>query len=196
MEAYLMLTSKLLSIRDTRAVQHTVRNVQSILGLLMPSAHYTSFLANTILEATLRSYNDPYFHETQAELLDLIGQIYDADQSGEAKALFLRLPGVKESSIAAFEQGRNEHRSLKSRRLYTKQLLAEIKGLAPSEQGKRKQVDLGPDTSARSVLQKLAAEAAAKAKRDRGDLLSNDERQSREGEQGAVLHLLFGNDAQ
>lgn len=194
MEAYLMLTSNLLTIHDTRAVQHTVRNVQSVLRSLMPSPHYQRFLANTILEAALRSYNDSYFAETQSELLDLIEQIYSADTSGEAKALFLRLPGVKESSLANYEKGLSEHKSARSKRQYTKELLSEIKGLATSEQG-RKQVDLGPDTSARNMMQKLAAAAAAKARRDRGDLLSNDEKISQDAERGAVLQLLFGNDA-
>jgi hypothetical protein len=195
MEAYLMLTSKLLKIHDTRAVQHTVRNVQSILRTLMPSPHYQRFLANTILEAALLSYNDSYFAETQSDLLDLITQIYTADTSGEAKSLFLRLPGVKDSSLSAYEQNLSEHRSSRSKRQFTKELLAEIKGLATSEQG-RKQVDLGPDTSARSMMQKLAEEAAAKAKRDRGDLLSQDEQQSMNAEEGTVLHLLFGQDGQ
>ena len=195
MEAYLLLTSKLLKIHDTRAVQHTVRNIQSILRILMPSPHYQRFLANTILEAALRSYNDSYFAETQSELLDLISQIYTADTSGEAKSLFLRLPGVKESSLVAYEQNLSEHKSARSKRQFTKELLADIKGQATSQQG-RKQVDLGPDTSARSMMQKLAAEAAAKAKKDRGDLLSQDERESRQAEEGAVLQLLFGNGEQ
>lgn len=194
MEAYLMLASNLLKIHDTRAVQHTVRNIQSILRVLMPSPHYQRFIANTILEAALRSYNDSYFAETQSELLDLITQIYTADTSGEAKALLLRLPGVKESSLASYEQNLSEHKSSRSKRQFTKELLAEIKGLATSEQG-RKQVDLGPDTSARSMMQKLAAEAAAKAKKERGNLLSQDERESMNAERGAVLHLLFGDDA-
>ena len=189
-----MLSSNLLKIHDTRAVQHTVRNLQSILRTLMSSSHYQRFLAKSILEAALRSYNDSYFAETQSELLDLIEQIYSADTSGEARALFLRLPGVRESSLVIYERGLSEHKSARSKRQYTKELLAEIKGLATSEQG-RKQVDLGPDTSARTMMQKIAAEAAAKAKRDRGDLFSNDEKLSRDGEQGAVLHLLFGNDA-
>lgn len=194
MEAYLMLTSNLLKIHDTRAVQHTVRNVQSILRTLMPLPHYQPFLSNTILEAALRSYNDSYFAETQSELLDLIAQIYTIDPSGQAKALFLRLPGVKESSLLLYEQNLSEHKSSRSRRQFTKELLAEIKGLVVSEQG-RKKVDLGPDTSARSMMQKLAAEAAAKAKKDKGDLLSRDEHESVKAEEGAVLHLLFGNDA-
>jgi Exportin-5 family len=193
MEAYLMLTSKLLKVHDTRAVQHTVRNVQSILRTLMPSDHYRRFLTNTILESALRSYNDSYFAETQSELLDLIAQIYAIDTSGEAKALLRKLPGVQASSLATYEQNLLEHKSARSKRQFTKELLAEIKGLATSEQGK-KQVDLGPDTSQRSMMQKLAAEAAAKAKRHRGDLLSHDE-QSVRAEEGAVLHLLFGNDA-
>jgi Exportin-5 family len=193
MEAYLMLTSNLLKIHDTRAVQHTVRNIQSILRVLMPSPHYQQFIANTILEAALRSYNDSYFAETQSELLDLIMQIYTADTSGEAKALLLRLPGVKESSLVSYEQNLSEHKSARSKRQFTKELLAEIKGLATSEQG-RKRVDLGPDTSARSMMQKLATEAAAKAKKERGDLLSQDERESMNAERGAVLHLLFGDD--
>jgi Exportin-5 family len=193
MEAYLMLTSKLLKVHDTRAVQHTVRNIQSLLRTLMPSEHYQRFLANTILEAALLSYNDSYFAETQSELLDLISQIYSADTSGEAKSLFLRLPGVKESSLSSYEANLSEHKSARSKRQFTKELLAEIKGLAPSEQG-RKQVDLGPDTSARTIMQKLATEAAAKAKRDRGDLLSQNERESMKAEEGAVLHLLFGNE--
>jgi hypothetical protein len=192
MEAYLMLSSKLLKVHDTRAVQHTVRNVQSILRTLMPSDHYRTFLTNTILESALRSYNNPYFAETQSELLDLVAQIYTFDTSGEAKALLLRLPGVQSSSLAAYEQNLSEHKSARSKRQFTKELLAEIKGLATSEQGK-KQVDLGPDTSAKSMLQKLAAEAAAKAKRDRGDLLHDP--QSVRAEEGAVLHLLFGNEA-
>jgi hypothetical protein len=87
----------------------------------------------------------------------------------------------------------SEHKSSRSRRQFTKELLAEIKGLATSEQG-RKRIDLGPDTSARSMMQKLAAEAAAKAKKDKGDLLSRDEQESAKAEEGAVLHLLFGND--
>jgi hypothetical protein len=161
----------------------------------MPSQHYQRFLANTILEAALLSYNDSYFAETQSELLDLISQIYTADTSGEAKSLFLRLPGVKESSLATYDQGLAEHKSSRSKRQLTKELLAEIKGLATSEQG-RKQVDLGPDTSARSMMQKLAAEAAAKAKRDKGDLLSRDERDSMHAEEGDVLHLLFGQNGQ
>lgn len=194
MEAYLMLTSNLLKIHDTRAVQHTVRNVHSILRTLMPLPHYQPFLSNTILEAALRSYNDSYFAETQSELLDLIAQIYAVDPSGQAKALFLRLPGVKESSLLLYEQNLSEHKSSRSRRQFTKELLAEIKGLVVSEQG-RKQVDLGPDTSARSMMQKLAAEAAAKARKDKGDLLSRDENESVKAEEGAVLHLLFGNDA-
>jgi hypothetical protein len=194
MEAYLMLTSKLLKIHDTRAVQHTVRNVQSILRTLMPSSHYRRFLANTILEAALLSYNDSYFAETQSELLDLIAQIYAADSSGEAKSLFLGLPGVKESSLESYEQNLSEHKSARSKRQFTKELLAEIKGLATSEQG-RKQVDLGPDMSARSMMQKLAMEAAVKAKRDKGDLLGQDER-AIQAEEGAVLHLLFGPDGQ
>ncbi|SRR6266496_2846823 len=194
MEAYLLLTSNLLKIHDTRAVQHTVRNIQSILRTLMPSPHYQQFLSNTILEAALRSYNNSYFAETQSELLDLIAQIYTADPSGQAKSLFLRLPGVKESSLTSYEQNLSEHKSSRSRRQFTKELLAEIKGLATSEQG-RKQVDLGPDTSARSMMQKLAAEAAAKAKKDQGDLLSRDEHESVKAEEGAVLHLLFGNHA-
>jgi hypothetical protein len=194
MEAYLLLTSNLLKIHDTRAVQHTVRNIQSVLRTLMPSPHYQQFLSNTILEAALRSYNNSYFAETQSELLDLIAQIYTADPSGQAKSLFLRLPGVKESSLTTYEQNLSEHKSSRSRRQFTKELLAEIKGLATSEQG-RKQVDLGPDTSARSMMQKLAAEAAAKAKKDKGDLLSRDEHESAKAEEGAVLHLLFGNDA-
>ena len=193
MEAYLMLTSNLLKIHDTRAVQHTVRNVQSILRKLMLSPRYQQFIANTILEAALRSYHDSYFAETQSELLDLIAQIYTADTSGSAKALFLRLPGVKESSLVAYEQGLSEHKSARSKRQYTKDLLADIKGLATSEQG-RKKVDLGPDVSARSMMQKLAAEAAAKAKRDRGDLLSREEQVGMQAEEGAVLHLLFGNE--
>jgi Exportin-5 family len=195
MEAYLMLTSNLLKIHDTRAVQHTVRNIQSILRTLMPLPHYQPFLSNTILEAALRSYNDSYFAETQSELLDLIAQIYTIDPSGQAKALFLRLPGVKESSLLLYEQNLSEHKSSRSRRQFTKELLAEIKGLVVSEQG-RKQVDLGPDTSARTMMQKLAAEAAAKAKKDKGDLLSRDENESVKAEEGAVLHLLFGSDAQ
>ena len=194
MEAYLLLTSNLLKIHDTRAVQHTVRNIQSILRTLMPSPHYQQFLSNTILEAALRSYNDSYFAETQSELLDLIAQIYTVDPSGQAKSLFLRLPGVKESSLTTYEQNLSEHKSSRSRRQFTKELLAEIKGLATSEQG-RKHVDLGPDTSARSMMQKLAAEAAAKAKKDKGDLLSRDEEESAKAEEGAVLHLLFGNNA-
>jgi len=194
MEAYLMLTSNLLKIHDTRAVQHTVRNVQSILRTLMPLPHYQPFLSNTILEAALRSYNDSYFAETQSELLDLIAQIYTIDPSGQAKALFLRLPGVKESSLLLYEQNLSEHKSSRSRRQFTKELLAEIKGLVVSEQG-RKKVDLGPDTSARTMMQKLAAEAAAKAKKDKGDLLSRDENESVKAEEGAVLHLLFGNEA-
>lgn len=193
MEAYLLLTSNLLKIHDTRAVQHTVRNIQSILRTLMPSPHYQQFLSNTILEAALRSYNDSYFAETQSELLDLIAQIYTADPSGQAKSLFLRLPGVKESSLTTYEQNLSEHKSSRSRRQFTKELLAEIKGLATSEQG-RKRIDLGPDTSARSMMQKLAAEAAAKAKKDKGDLLAGDEHESAKAEEGAVLHLLFGND--
>ena len=188
-----MLTAKLLKIHDTRAVQHTVRNVQSLLRVLMPLQHYQRFIANTILEAALISYNDSYFAETQSELLDLIAQIYTVDTSGEAKSLFLRLPGVKESSLATYEQHLSEHKSARSKRLFTKELLSEIKGLAPSQLG-RKQVDLGPDTSARGMMQKLAAEAAAKAKRDRGDLLSQDERESMKAEEPAVLHLLFGNE--
>ena len=194
MEAYLMLTSNLLKIHDTRAVQHTVRNIQSILRTLMPSPHYQRFFANEILESALRSYNDSYFAETQSELLDLIAQIYTADTSGQAKSLFLRLPGVKESSLQTYEQNLSEHKSSRSKRQFTKELLAEIKGLATSEQG-RKQVDLGPDTSARSMMQKLAAEAAAKAKKERGDLLSQDENEAVKAEEGAVLHLLFGNEA-
>jgi Exportin-5 family len=193
MEAYLLLTSKLLKIHDTRAVQHTVRNVQSILRTLMPSPHYQRFLANTILEAALLSYNDSYFAETQSELLDLISQIYTSDTSGEAKSLFLRLPGVKVTSLATYEQNLSEHKSARSKRQCTKELLAEIKGLATSEQG-RKQVDLGPDMSSRSMMQKLAAEAAAKAKRDKGDLLSQDERVAMDAEEPAVLELLFGQD--
>lgn len=194
MEAYLLLTSNLLKIHDTRAVQHTVRNIQSILRNLMPSPHYQRFFANTILEAALRSYNDSYFAETQSELIDLISQIYTSDPSGQARSLFIRLPGVKESSLAAYELNLTEHKSVRSRRQFTKELLAEIKGLAMSEQG-RKPVDLGPDTSARSMMQKIAAEAASKAKKDKPDLLSNDEHESVRAEEGAVLHLLFGNDA-
>ena len=187
------MASKLLTIHDTRAVQHTVRNVQSILGMLMPVPNYQYFISNTILEATLRSYNDSYFAETQSDLIDLIAQIYARDVSGHAKALFLQLPGVKETSLAAYEANLQEHKSSRSRRQFTKELLAEIKGVSTAEQG-RKQVDLGPDTSARSVMQKLAIEAAAKAKRDKGDLLSQDEKLSRKGEEGAVLQLLFGPD--
>lgn len=191
MEAYLLLASKLLKIHDTRAVQHTVRNVQSVLANLMPDPNYQFFLSNTILEAALRSYNDSYFAETQSDLVDLIAQIYTHDVSGQAKALFLRLPGVKESSLVAYEANLSEHKSSRSRRQFTKELLAEIKGVSTAEQG-RKRVDLGPDTSARSMMQKLAMEAAAKAKRDKGDLLSQDETFSKKGEEGAVLHLLFG----
>jgi len=195
MEAYLLLTSKLLVIHDTRAVTHTVRNIQSLLRPLMSTPHYQHFLANTILEAALLSYNDSYFAETQSELLDLIEQIYSSDTSGEAKSLFLKLPGVQVSSLTAYEQNLEEHKSARSKRQFTKELLAEIKGLATSEQG-RKKVDLGPDTSARSMMQKLATEAAAKAKRDRGDLLNQDEEKSMHGEEGAVLHLLFGDGKQ
>src|ERR1700724_595123 len=128
MEAYLLLTSKLLKIHDTRAVQHTVRNVQSILRTLMPSPHYQRFLANTILEAALLSYNDSYFAETQSELLDLITQIYTMDTSGEARALLLKLPGVQESSLTTYDQKLQEHQSARSKRQFTKDLLAEIKG--------------------------------------------------------------------
>lgn len=195
MEAYLLLTSKLLKVHDTRAVTHTVRNVGSILRTIMSNPRYQQFVANTILEAALRSYNDSYFAETQSELLDLIQEIYSLDTSGEAKALFLRLPGVQASSLTTYEQNLSEHKSNRSKRQFTKELLAEIKGLATSEQGKKK-VDLGPDTSARSMMQKLAMEAAAKAKRDRGDLLSQEEEKSMHGEEGAVLHLLFGNGGQ
>jgi len=159
----------------------------------MPVPNYQYFISNTMLEAALRSYNDSYFAETQSDLVDLIAQIYTRDVSGHAKALFLQLPGVKETSLAAYEANLQEHKSSRSRRQFTKELLAEIKGVSTAEQG-RKHVDLGPDTSARSVLQKLAIEAAAKAKRDKGDLLSQDEELSRKGEEGAVLHLLFGPD--
>jgi hypothetical protein len=145
------------------------------------------------LEAALLSYNDSYFAETQSELLDLITQIYTSDTSGEAKSLFLRLPGVKITSLATYEQNLSEHKSARSKRQFTKELLAEIKGLATSEQG-RKHVDLGPDMSSRSMMQKLAAEAAAKAKRDKGDLLSQDERVAMHAEEPAVLELLFGQD--
>jgi len=194
MEPYLMLLSNLLKIHDTRAVQHTIRNCQSILRTLMPSPHYQQFVTNQILEAALRSYNAAYFAETQSELLDLISQIYTIDPSGQAKALFLRLPGVKTTSLSQYEQNLSEHKSSRSRRQFTKELLAEIKGLSTSEQGKKK-VDLGPDTSARSMMQKLAAEAAAKAKKDRGDLLGQEENsEAVKAEEGAVLHLLFGND--
>jgi hypothetical protein len=191
MEAYLLLATKLLSIHDTRAVQHTVRNIQSILSTLMPLPKYQYFLSNTILEAALRSYNDSYFAETQSDLLDLIAQIYTRDVSGHAKALFLRLPGVKDTSLAAYEANLQEHKSSRSRRQFTKELLAEIKGVSTAEQG-RKRVDLGPDTSARGMMQKLAMEAAARARRDKGDLLSQDEALSRKGEESAVLRLLFG----
>jgi len=195
MEAYLLLTSKLLKVHDTRAVTHTVRNVNSILRIIMSQPHYQQFVANTILEAALRSYNDSYFAETQSELLDLIQQIYTLDTTGEAKTLFLKLPGVQASSLAAFEQNLQEQKSSRSKRQLTKELLTEIKGLANSEQGKKK-IDLGPDTSARSMMQKLAMEAAAKAKRDRGDLLGQEEEKSMHAEEGAVLHLLFGNGGQ
>jgi hypothetical protein len=192
MEAYLLLTSRLLKVHDTRAVTHTVRNVTSILRILTTQPHYQQFVANTILEAALRSYNDSYFAETQSELLDLIQQIYTMDTSGEARALLLKLPGVQESSLTTYDQKLQEHQSARSKRQFTKDLLAEIKGLATSEQG-RKKVDLGPDTSARSMMQKLAMEAAAKAKRDRGDLLGQADEKSMHAEEGAVLHLLFGN---
>jgi|SRR5579859_934898 len=195
MEAYLLLTSKLLKVHDTRAVTHTVRNVASILRIIMSNPHYQQFVANTILEVALRSYNDSYFAETQSEILDLIQEIYSLDTSGEAKALFLRLPGVQASSLTTYEQNLSEHKSNRSKRQFTKELLAEIKGLATSEQGKKK-VDLGPDTSARSMMQKLAMEAAAKAKRDKGDLLNQEEEKSMHAEEGAVLHLLFGNGGQ
>ena len=195
MEAYLLLTSRLLKVHDTRAVTHTVRNVTSILRILTTQPHYQQFVANTILEAALRSYNDSYFAETQSELLDLIQQIYTMDTSGEARALLLKLPGVQDSSLTTYDQKLQEHQSARSKRQFTKDLLAEIKGLATSEQG-RKKVDLGPDTSARSMMQKLAMEAAAKAKRDRGDLLGQEDEKSMHAEEGAVLHLLFGNGGQ
>jgi hypothetical protein len=117
------------------------------------------------------------------------------DTSGEARALLLKLPGVQESSLITYDQKLQEHQSARSKRQFTKDLLAEIKGLATSEQG-RKKVDLGPDTSARSMMQKLAMEAAAKAKRDRGDLLGQEDQKSMHAEEGAVLHLLFGNGGQ
>src|SRR3981189_3114407 len=153
MEAYLLLTSRLLKVHDTRAVTHTVRNVTSILRILTTQPHYQQFVANTILEAALRSYNDSYFAETQSELIELIQQIYTMDTSGEARALLLKLPGVQESSLTTYDQKLQEHQSARSKRQFTKDLLAEIKGLATSEQG-RKKVDLGPDTSARSMMQK------------------------------------------
>jgi len=194
MEAYLLLCAKLLTIHDTRAVQHTVRNIQSLLRKLMPQPHYQRFLANTILEAALRCYSDSYFAESNSEVVDLITQIYGADTTGDARALFLRLPGITASHLDHYEAMSPEYKGYRSKRQSTKELLSEIKGMTTTEQG-RKKMDLGPDTSARSMMQKLAAEAATKAKKDRGDLLANDDKLSAQGEEGAVLHLLFGNEA-
>jgi Exportin-5 family len=192
MEAYLLLSSKLLTVHDTRAVQHTVRNIQSLLGKLMPQPHYQRFLANTILSAALHCYSDAYFAESNSEVIDLITQIYCADTTGDARTLFLSLPGITASHLDSYGAITPDHKIYRSKRQSTKELLAEIKGLTTTEQG-RKQVDLGPDTSARSMMQNLAFEAAAKAKRDRGDLLSHEESASAKGEEGAVLPLLFGN---
>ena len=193
MEPYLLLCTKLMTVHDTRAVQHTVGNIQSLLETLMPQPHYQRFLANTVLEAALRCYSDSYFAETNSGVVDLITQIYEADTTGDAKALFLKLPGITASHLDHYQQINSGYKSFRSKRPATKQLLAEIKGMTTTEQG-RKLVDLGPDVSARTMLQKLAMEAAAKAKRDRGDLLSQDERASVQGEEGAVLHMLFGNE--
>jgi hypothetical protein len=193
MESYLLLCAKLMTVHDTRAVQHTVQNIHSLLETLMPQPHYQRFLTNTILEAALRCYSDSYFAETNSGVVDLITQVYEADTTGDARALFMKLPGITTSHLENYVAVNSTHQSLRGKRPAMRQLLSEIKGMTTTEAGK-KPVDLGPDTSARSMLQKLAMEAAVKAKRDRGDLLSQDEQVSVRGEEGAVLHLLFGNE--
>src|SRR5947207_11256228 len=145
MEAYLLLSAKLLTIHDTRAVQHTVRNIQFLLRKLMPQPQYQRFLANNILNAALHCYSDSYFAESNSEVIDLITQIYAADTTGDARALFLSLPGITPTHLDTYEQMTPDYRAYRSKRQSTKELLAEIKGLTTTEQG-RKQVALGPDT--------------------------------------------------
>lgn len=143
-------------MRDTRSCSSITRVLHSLVpefdGATPVAIEVREFISTEVLKACITSLHDSYFVDMQKDLADLIASIVTtySGKTDTPKNILLSLPSMADVKVdRTIRQLIRAPENSRQRRALILDLLAGLRGVSISEQGKV----LKPDTKIRSAMQ-------------------------------------------
>jgi len=143
LEPLMLFCTHAISFRDTRCCGVVLRVLRSIIpefrGSTTTTVPIREFISSEVLKACITSLHEPYFVDLQKEIAQLIATIlsYYIPLTDTPKQILLSLPGIHESSVdRCIDYLGRVGVAQRQQRAFVLDLLADLKGVSISEQGR------------------------------------------------------------
>ena len=129
-------------MRDSRCCSVITRVLRSIVPEFIidtpTAAEIREFISNEVLKACITSLHEPYFVDLQKDLAQLIATIFTlyTTETEAPRRVLLSLPGMTDENVDRFAIRLQRVQSGRQQRALVLDLLAGLRGISISEQGK------------------------------------------------------------
>lgn len=143
LEPMILFCTHAIRFRDTRCCGVILRVLRSIVPEFSRSSASTvpirEFISSEVMKACITSLNEPYFVDLQKELAQLIATmlIYYCPLTDTPRQLLASLPGIHETAVdKCIDYVGRPGMQQRQQRALVLDLLADLKGVSISEQGR------------------------------------------------------------
>lgn len=172
LKAILLFCTHVLRVRDTRSCSSIARILHSLVpefvGHSPVGIEVREFFATEVLKACITSLHDPYFVDTQKDLADLIATIVTtySEKTDTPRMILLSLPLDFDRVDRTIHVLSGTSENSRQQRALILNLLAGVRGLSISEQGKVPKPDM---KKMRSAMQEKYMTVDVQAEEGRGE---------------------------
>ncbi|MCJ1362245.1 hypothetical protein MMC16_001347 [Acarospora aff. strigata] len=142
LEPVILFCTHALRMRDSRCCSVITRVLRSIVPEFIidtpTAAEIREFISNEVLKACITSLHEPYFVDLQKDLAQLIATIFTlyTTETEAPRRVLLSLPGMTDENVDRFAIRLQRVQSGRQQRALVLDLLAGLRGISISEQGK------------------------------------------------------------
>jgi exportin-5 len=134
-----MFLTTALRLRDSRSLNVAILTFNRLLPSFRKDSEARRYIVDAVLKASITSFNEPYFTDSQTKLAGLIAQIISLDE-GASQAVVLSLPGLNEEKVLKRFAKLRQARSPNQGAGVVLEMLQGLRGVSIHELGKITQV--------------------------------------------------------